>query len=107
MREDLKSISEIREAFYKLGDDARGEILADLLEIAVNSMTFDGETFIATFKGFHRTLQQNALGLFFKTIHSAATWHTDLRNEAAIERCKTIEKAMEVYTPMWHKMPFI
>lgn len=104
-----KEIKEqIRNEFYKLDREDRQAVLASLLETTVNDMCFEGDSFINEISLFHRTLQQSALGLIFKTIHEATKWYTDGRNEFVVRLCKEIDLHMtEQYNTTWYKTPFI
>jgi hypothetical protein len=72
--------------------------LVDQLARALNIMGREEEVagdFLEAITGQHRTLQQNLMGVVFKTVHGYKDARHDLRNEGAVNACKRIDELLE------------
>jgi hypothetical protein len=106
---------EVAEQFKKLMSESASEAfkkptktedVADLLMDAVNSSSFDNETFAKQITGrTHRTLQQSFFRAFMDCVDEWDNYHKenmfDLRNEATVKASTKIKEALkDDYLPL-------
>lgn len=76
------------------------EIILKLSKMS-NNMTFNHKQFSKlladNFRREHRTLQQGMIRVIADFISEVSKFHTDLRNEAAVNWCKEVAKIEAVF----------